>query len=81
MDVYKELRVCSERVALHIVAIFINVRIQHALKFKGRQLMDLVLKKKCRKIITQIKHVNMQSLKMLTLNGAPYVVSCWQLSQ
>ena len=36
--------------------------------------MDLTLKRKCRKVKKiQTKYVNMQSLKMLTLNGTPYM--------
>ena len=79
LDAYKELRVCSNKMKSQIVAIFVNVHIQHALKFKNKQLMDLTLKRKCRKINkkSQLK----QTFKMLTMNGTPYVVSSRQLPQ
>ena len=49
LDLYKEMHVCSERIKAKIVAIFVNVRIHYALKFKNRELQDVTLKRKCRK--------------------------------
>ena len=46
---YTELGVCSEGMRARIVAIFVSMRIQYALKFKNRELKDMSLKRKDRK--------------------------------
>ena len=47
---YLELEVCSERVRERIVFTFVSMRIQYALKFKNREISDISVKRKNRKV-------------------------------
>lgn len=48
---YKDMNLCCQRVKARIVAIFVSVRIHYGLKFKNRDLQDLTIKRKCKKVL------------------------------
>lgn len=47
---YKNMKLCSERIRKKIVSLFVSIRIHYGLKYKNRELQDLTVKRKCRKV-------------------------------
>lgn len=47
---YKDMNLCCNRVKVRIVAIFVSIHMHYGLKFKNREMYDLTVKRRCKKL-------------------------------